>query len=236
MIIMSLYCYYRVSTRKQEQQNGLENQTDACDLYAEQKFNTKEKDINYYCDIGSSYNEKCRLKELDKMVDELENSSTILVYDVSRLGRNTFQVFQMLRKVKKLNCKIISVSENLTFNETRFLDKIFYGKIIDAEFESDIKSDKMKKRLQVMKENGKYLGRVSYGYKMENGKVVLNKEESDIIRLIINKYDELKRYYLVEEYLNEHKVLKRGIEWTMSSIKYIIKKYGINGNLKRMKL
>ena len=233
---MSLYCYYRVSTRKQEQQNGLENQTDACDLYAEQKFNTKEKDINYYCDIGSSYNEKCKLKELDKMVNELQRGSTILVYDVSRLGRNTFQVFKMLRKVKKLDCKIISVSENLTFNETRFMDKIFYGKIIDAEFESDIKSDKMKKRLQVMREKGKYLGRASYGYKIENNRLVINREESEIIKLIINKYNELQRYYLVEEYLSKNQVLKRGTEWTMCSIKYILQKYNINGQLKRMKL
>ena len=231
-----MYCYYRVSTRGQEKNKGLENQTDACDLYAEQKFKIKEKDINYYCDIRSSYNNKSRLRELDKMVEELNVGSTILIYDISRLGRNSFQVFHMLRKVKKLNCKIISVTENLTFNETRFMDKLFYGKIIEAEFDSDIKSDKMIKRIKLIRQNGFHIGLVPYGYQLINRKLVENKDEMKIIKLIINKYGELRKYKLVEEYINENKVLKRNVPWSISSIKYIIKKHNLNNQLKKMKL
>ena len=94
----------------------------------------------------------------------------------------------------------------------------------------------MIKRIKLIRQNGYHIGTVPYGYQLINRKLVENKEEMRIIKLIINKYGELRKYKLVEEYINENKVLKRNVPWSISSIKYIIKKHNINNQLKKMKL
>ena len=221
------YVYYRVSNKRQandldnqqtnnydNQPNGLDNQTDLCDEYALKILKTSESNIDYYCDIASSYNNPNALKELNKLAKNLEPNSVILIYSVSRLGRNTFQVFKLLRTIKKLNSCIIAVNDNLCYNNNnRMMDKKFYHKIIDAELSSDYKSERSKNHIINLKKNGGFIGRPPYGYKIYKKNnipaLIENKDEFSIINLIKDQFKILQNYTLVADYLNTNNILKR---------------------------
>ncbi len=221
----AFYIYYRVSTGAQanDQAHGLDRQTDACDKFAECIFSVKENHINYYCDIGSSYNGKNVLSQLNKMVRELIPYSVIMIWDVSRLGRDTIQVFNILRQIKRKHCVVISVNNYLSWGISRPNDKLFYHRIVDSETESDLKSLRSKAYASLCKKKNIHVGTVPYGYKLNpNKKLVSNLKEQDTIKTLVAKFNELKSYANVASFYNKTKMLYRGKEWTARTVRYLI--------------
>jgi site-specific DNA recombinase len=223
----SFYIYFRVSTQKQAEDNtnGLDIQTNICETYALSAFKTRENQINYYCDIGSSYNNKSDLPQLRKMLRDLIPNSVILIYDVSRLGRNAFQVFSILRRIKKLKCRIISVKDYITFGINKMSDKTFYHQVINSEAESDIKSSKTIDMIKKFKIQKFHFGKIPFGYKIINRKLVKNISEQNIIKTLFAKYDENKSFTEVANYYNKTTMLYRGKPWTANNIRYLINKF-----------
>jgi DNA invertase Pin-like site-specific DNA recombinase len=158
------------------------------------------------------------------MLRELKSNSVILIYDVSRLGRNTQQVFSALRRVTKLNSKIIAVEDNMTFGVNKMIDKRFYNKVIQAETESDIKSVNAKQKIAILKKNKIHIGKVPFGYSLENKQLIINSDEQKIINLLIEKYKELKSYVKVAEHYNNMNMLYRNNAWSSKTISYLINK------------
>jgi DNA invertase Pin-like site-specific DNA recombinase len=224
--VSQVYIYYRVSTSRQagDFANGLDRQTNSCERYIESNLKKQINNINYYCDIGSSYNNKSKLPQLQKMLRELKSNSVICIYDVSRLGRNTQQVFSALRRVTKLNSKIIAVEDNMTFGVNKMIDKRFYNKVIQAETESDIKSVNAKQKFAILKKNKIHIGKVPFGYSLENKQLIINSDEQKIINLLIEKYKELKSYVKVAEHYNNMNMLYRNNTWSSKTISYLINK------------
>jgi site-specific DNA recombinase len=229
----SFYIYFRVSTPKQaeDNRNGLNIQTKICEKYALSSFGIKENQINYYCDVGSSYNNKSNLPNLKKMLRDLIPNSVILIYDVSRLGRNTFQVFSTLRRIRQLKCYVISVKDYITFGINRMSDKQFYHQVINSETESDIKSLKTIDRIKRFKKEKIHFGKIPFGYKIINKKLVNNISEQNIIKTLCVKYNEYKSFTKVADYYNKTTMLYRGKSWTVNNIRYLIKKFNKTKNI-----
>ena len=141
----NIYVYLRVSTRVQTyKNNGLEEQNEICQDYIKKNFPNLINNVEFYTDVGSSYNGKNKLTNLNKIIRRLStNTNTLLlVRDISRLGRDTFQVFSLLKKIKKSNSYIIGIEENLCYNHSRLMDRKFSHSIINSEEHSDFKSIK----------------------------------------------------------------------------------------------
>lgn len=230
----NIYIYLRVSTKSQANlSNGLDNQIKLCEDYVKNILNKSVKSINlieHYVDIGSSYNYKNTLKQLNKLLKNINSNDLILVGDTSRLGRNTFQVFQLLKKIRETNSHIIAVSDNLCYNNNRLMDKKFYHKIIDAEESSDLKSLKILNRIEHLKQNGGWLGRAPYGYKILKinniPKLYKNKIELNIVKKMEIQFKLTTDFVQVANYLNSHKLLNRkNISWNNIAIKNILKKH-----------
>lgn len=224
--INKIYVYYRVSTPTQanNEHYGLDKQTEKCDYYAKQIFDQNENQLNYYCDIGSSYNNKNILKEQLKMIRDMEQGSVILIHDVSRLGRNISQVFKLLKKVRDNGSYIISIDDNVCYGKTRLLDKKFWYKIIEAEESSDRKSSRMTKRINIIKSNGGHIGATPYGYSKQyiNGipRLYKNTDEQKVIAFIKSLVGK-KSYTYIKCSLNNMYGCKRGKIWTIANTKTI---------------
>ncbi len=220
--------YSRVSSKKQyNDANGLDYQDMVCENYIKEIFNVNLFEVNYYCDVGSSYNSIFGLKDLNLMVKNLVPNSVILVSEISRLGRNVCQLIPLLNKIKNKNCWIISVTEGLCFNKSRLMDKQIYQKVVDAERESDLISMRSSNANKLIKLNGGHIGAIPYGKQRVkiNGIPVLvdSKDEQEIISYIKNLYRVHQNYHKVKEELDTREVKKRNIPWTIYSIKNIIK-------------
>lgn len=238
----NFYIYSRVSTNSQatDSNHGLDSQDLISENYLKEIFSQNDKSIesnvNYYCDIGSSYSNPKSLHQLDLMVKQLEPNSLILISETSRLGRNVQQVINMLKKIENKNCWIISVTEGLCFNKSKLMNKQFYQKIIDSERESDLISIRITNAYKVIKEKGGFIGCAPFGKKKikinKITKLIDNQEEINIIKLVIELYKKFNSYKIVADKLNENFIKKRNLVWTRYSVHHLIKNnYHIKTNV-----
>ena len=230
--INTINIYTRVSTNVQasDNHNGLDIQLKECKKYFSKTYKKRTK-FNILQDIGSSYNYKNKLVQRNKLLRTLQPESTIIIYSISRIGRNTIETMDFLKKVKQKNSVIYSVTDELFFNKCKLMDKDFYHKVIDSEKSSDLKSIACKKRIQHTKKLGGFIGRVPFGYHCvrENGVRTLkeNYHESHVVTLIKKKIKSFAKtssnpYTKTSEYLNENDILNRDKKWTARTVKYIV--------------
>lgn len=228
-----IYIYLRVSTQAQTYKfNGLEEQNEICQAYIKNNFPKLTNSVEFFTDVGSSYNGKNKLTNLNKILRKLstQTNSLLLVRDISRLGRDTFQVFSLLRKIKKSNSYIIGIEENLCYNHSRLMDRKFSHSIIDSEECSDTKSIKSTNRINKIISNGGYVGRVPYGcmvVKKNNIPYIYkNPNEINIIKMIKKIFLKYKNISKTVKYLNTKNLKYRnGVEWNDKQITTYLKKF-----------
>jgi DNA invertase Pin-like site-specific DNA recombinase len=231
--INTIYTYIRVSTAIQasDDHNGLNIQLNECKKFISKNFK-KNKKVNIFQDIGSSYNYKNKLTQLNKLIRELVPESIIVIYDISRIGRNTIETMNFLKKVKQKKSIIYSVKNELYYNKCILMDKKFYHKVIDSELSSDLKSIANKKKILHIKEKGGFIGKIPFGYhciRINNIRTLTeNNHESHVIVLIKKKIKFFSKtcsnpYTKTSQYLNDNNISYRDKKWTTVNIKYIIK-------------
>jgi len=228
--ITSAYSYIRVSTQKQatEEKHSLSFQKNICESYINTFYPKTDKYI--YDDVGSSYNDKNVLYYLNKMIKHMNDNSIIVITDISRLGRNIKQVFNILRKVEKKKSYIISINDSLCYNHTKIMNKQFLHKIIDSEYSSDLKSEKIKKSINYIRHNGGHIGKPPYGYKVtKNAKnipiLIENEDEIQIIDHIIELSQNNNSYQEISDILEKEDIMCKNNYWTKKSIKHILDKF-----------
>ena len=150
---MSKYlAYIRVSTDKQ----SLENQKHKILEYA---YENKIKiDDFIQIEISSRKNQKDRL--LDDVFLRLKDNDTLIVTELSRLGRNMLEILNLFERFNKSNIKFIFVNQPELSTANNALSKLLlsiYGYF--AETEREIISERTKQGLAVAKAKGKKLGR-----------------------------------------------------------------------------
>lgn len=225
----NIYVYLRVSTRNQaNREGGLDEQNKICSEYLKKYYNKYPNE--YFSEVGSSYNNKNKLSQLEKINRKIVPNSLIIIRDTSRLGRNVFQVFSLLRKIKKTNSHIISISENLCYNYSNLMDKEFFHKVIDSEKDSDIKSIKLKEKISNIKSQGGWIGKAYYGTQIikQDGipRLFQNPNEINVIKMMAQQFVLLKNITKVRIDLNKNELLSRkGFFWKDKEIKNILSKY-----------
>lgn len=228
-----IYVYLRVSTHAQtHKSNGLEEQNEICQAYIKNNFPKLINCVEFYTDIGSSYNEKNNLTNLNKLIRKISSQTKVLllVRDISRLGRNTFQVFNLLKKIKNSNSFVIGIENNLCYNYSKPMDRKFSHAIIDSEEHSDTKSIKLINRIKKIKLAGGYVGKVPYGcmvVKKNNIPFIYkNPSEIDVLVMIKQIYLKYKNISKTTKYLNKNNFKYRnGIEWKDTQISNYLTKF-----------
>ena len=141
--------------------------------------------------------------------------NTLVIKDLSRLGRNYIEVGNYLNHVfPKLKVNVISINEHydsLTAMETNKDLEISLYNIIHDYYSKDL-SKKMKSANRARIVNGTYKPKsLPYGYKYNKfRKIVIDDEAAEIVRLIQKLYGQLKNYSRVAKILNERGVVSRG--------------------------
>ena len=169
----NICAYVRVSTEAQD----CNNQRVAIYDYAHKHNLIINKFVEVYASSRKSLKER-----KTNVLTELEKGDTIIVSELSRLGRSVTEVIQLINSFIKGKIYLISLKENIVIKEqldmqSKMLITLFS---LFAEIERDLVSYRTKEALAAIKQRGKRLGRP----KGSTGKCVLDDKEDQIKKLV----------------------------------------------------
>jgi len=169
-----ILAYLRVSTDKQD----LNNQRLAILNYAHKnKFKVKD-----FIEVQTSSRNSFKERMIDTLLERLKADDTLIVSELSRLGRSLGQVIKIVDELVKNNVQLIAIKENIVLNGKQTLQNkvmiTLFG--LFAEVERDLISERTKQGLSNARAKGKLLGRP----KGTIGKSKLDGKEEEIKKLL----------------------------------------------------
>ena len=202
--------YIRVSTAIQVEGYSLDAQLGEINRYA---FRNDLDVIKVYDDKGKSgKNIESRPRFLE-MIEDIEADRIqvkyVIVYKLSRFGRNSADVLTSLQKLQKKGVNLICTGDGLDSSTP-------IGKLMITVFSAVAESERvnileqtMSGRTQKAREGKRNGGFAPYGYQLKNGELEVNEEEAEAIRIIFSKFIETDLGYNgVTKYLNRQGILK----------------------------
>jgi DNA invertase Pin-like site-specific DNA recombinase len=100
-----------------------------------------------------------KTREIAKVVDSLDTGDSLIVPELSRLGRSTLDILQILAELRKKNVNVYAIKGAWTLNGT-IEGKVFLTMMaLFAEIERDLVSARTKEALKARKAAGVKLGR-----------------------------------------------------------------------------
>ena len=234
--IMRAAAYCRVSTEREEQINSLNSQC----LYFEEYINT-HKDyelVEIYYDEGVSGTSVKNRYGFNRMIDDAFSGKIdiILTKDISRFSRHTKTVLEYAQKLKKIKVGVLFVNDNINTlkDEDEFKLSIMAGV---AQEESRKISERVKWGQRRRMEQGVVFGRNLLGYDVKDGKLSVNPEGAEVVKLIFHKYvNERKGTHVIARELKEDGFRPMRVkEWTNTVILRVLRNEKYVGDLCQQK-
>lgn len=183
------YIYTRVSTGMQVEGFSLDAQRER--IFAYVKYQEMQV-VGEYCDEGKSGKNIEGRPEFQKMLSDIKSDkdkvSFVLVFKLSRFGRNTADVLTSLQIMQDHGVQLICVDDSID-------SSIDSGKLMIsvlsavAEIERDnILVQTMEGRRQKAREGKWNGGFAPYGYALQNGELKIAEDEVEVIRKIFDLY------------------------------------------------
>ncbi|MEM2944630.1 MAG: recombinase family protein [Methanomassiliicoccales archaeon] len=214
--------YIRVSTEEQAKEGfSLDAQKERLIAYCEaQGWEVS----GIYCDDGHS-GRNTRRPEYQKMLEERDKWDVILVMKMDRIHRNSKNFMIMMETLEKWGKKFASMQES--FDTSNAIGR-FVVDIIQriAQLESEQIGERTYMGMAQKAESGTgILGFYPpFGYKYENGQLLVVDEEAGIVLDIFQSYLRGERMKDIAWRLNKNEIsTRRGKKWTVWSISRILK-------------
>lgn len=147
-----IYSYIRVSTNMQNVSNQRDEINRYCDLNGLKIDDSIEVEMSSRKDI--------RMRRLDELLKMLTDDDILIVTELSRLGRNTAEVINLIDTLIKMNVEVRILKQNLFIKQHDPMNKMLVTILsMFSEFERDIISQRTKESLQNLKDRGITLGK-----------------------------------------------------------------------------
>ena len=145
--------YLRVSTVKQD----VQNQKLEILSYA----NTNKITVDDFLTVEMSSRKTMKERRIDELLSMLDDGDTLIVSELSRLGRSLGEIIQIVDNLIKKQVRFIAVKQGMTINgrndiQTKVMITMFG---LFAEIERDLLSERTKMGLENARAKGKKLGR-----------------------------------------------------------------------------
>lgn len=135
--------YARVSTTQQ----FLDRQLDALNTYGVERI------------IEEKYTGKTRERDgLNRLLETVRDGDTVVVESISRLGRNTLDILNVVEQLDDAGVTFVSLKENMD-TSTPTGKAMFQMMCVIAELERNLIAERVKEGLEATKRRGTQLGR-----------------------------------------------------------------------------
>ncbi|MEE6207243.1 MAG: master DNA invertase Mpi family serine-type recombinase [Alphaproteobacteria bacterium] len=147
-----IYAYVRVSTDKQT----LENQVFEIENFCK----CKGLKIDQWMMEKISGTKDYEKRRLGKIIKKLKAGDILICSEVSRLGRNLFQIMTILNKCIQREAQVWTIKEQYRLGADIQSKVLAFAFSLSAEIERNLISQRTKEALSRLKASGKKLGRI----------------------------------------------------------------------------
>ena len=174
---MTTLAYIRVSTDKQD----LANQRLAILQYAH-KHKLK---VAEFIEAQVSSRKTTKERKIDFLLEKLVAGDTLIVSELSRLGRSLSYIILLVDELVKRNIQLIAIKENLIVDGKQSMQNKITTALFGlfAEIERDLISERTKHGLAAARARGKLLGRPVGSFSISK----LDGKETEIKKLLQQK-------------------------------------------------
>ncbi len=191
--------------------NSLDAQREACEAYIKSQMHENwvliEKE---YSDGGYSGGTMNR-PAFQELLSDIENNKIdiVVVYKVDRLTRSLMDFSKIVDIFDKHRTSFVSITQQ--FNTTTSMGRLTLNMLLSfAQFEREVTGERIRDKIAASKKKGMWMGGIPpLGYKKENKKLVIEENESQKVKLIFEKYLELKSVSKLMEWLKKENVRTR---------------------------
>lgn len=216
--------YVRVSTEQQAKDDkfGIDVQKQAILLYANTNgYNIVDWKID---EISGAKDDRPALNEI-LYGDNVTNPpfEAVIVFKNDRLARDTKLYFYYLYTLEKKNIRLLSAKEE--FAEGSEFANIYRALLqFVAEQERKNIAIRTSKGRSIKAQCGGYSGgRCPYGYKVENGRLIINDEERPIVEYVFKRIDEHTPMLTIADELNDLGYrTRKGTKFQNTSVRSIV--------------
>ena len=180
--------YPRVSTEMQVDGYSLDGQKNSLKRFAERE---EMEIVNIYEDAGKSGKSIDGRPAFKQMLADIENGlelDYILVYKLSRFGRNAADILTSLEHVQAFGVNLICIEEGIDSSQTsgKLLISVLSA-VAEIERENIIEQT-MNGRKEKARQGGWNGGFAPYGYFLKDKQLFIKEDEAEAVRMVFNKF------------------------------------------------
>ncbi len=235
MIKVASYC--RVSTDKEDQANSFEAQQRYFKEYIDRQPDWELYEV--YADEGITGTSTKKRTQFNRMINDarMGKFKLIITKEVSRFSRNILDTISYTRELKYLGVGVLFMNDGIsTLEPDAELRLSIMGSI--AQEESRKTSSRVKWGQTRQMERGVVFGTSMLGYDVNDGRLTVNPEGAEVVKLIFHKYGvEKKGTTVIARELREagYKTYNGNTNWSNSHIVKILKNEKYVGDLVQKK-
>ena len=172
---------------------------------------------------------------LQELLEDIKQNKIdiILAYKIDRLTRSPKDFYQLIEIFEKYNVSFISITERFDTSTPagRLLRNIM---LTFAQFERELTSERTKDKLLERVKKGFWNGgHTPFGYERKNKKLIINKKEAEIVRLIFETYLETGSINQLFDLLKEKNIKNRqGKIFSKNHFALILRNTAYTGKIK----
>ena len=183
------YIYTRVSTAMQVDGVSLDAQKEKLKKYADYQDMVVVREFSDEGKSGKNVDGRPQFKEMLELIEAgTDDIDYVLVFKLSRFGRNAADVLSSLQKMQDFGVNLICVEDGI--DSSKDAGKLMISVLSAvAEIERDnILVQTMEGRKQKAREGKWNGGFAPYGYKLVDGSLFIAEDEVEVIKIIFDKY------------------------------------------------
>jgi len=184
--------------------NSLDAQREACEAYIKSQAHEGWRLISTKYDDGAYSGANLERPALQKLLADVRAGKidVIVVYKIDRLTRSLTDFAKLVEVFDQQSASFVSITQS--FNTTNSMGRLTLNVLLSfAQFEREVTGERIRDKIAASKKKGIWVGGpIPLGYKSIDKKLVVVPEEATLVRMIFDRYLELRSIGALIEYLD----------------------------------
>ncbi|MDX8522237.1 recombinase family protein [Mesorhizobium dulcispinae] len=189
-----------VYTRKSSEEgldqefNSLDAQREACVAFIASQVGLGWKLVPDHYDDGGISGGTMERPALQRLLQDIRDKKVdvVVVYKIDRLTRSLMDFSKIVEIFDASSVSFVSVTQQ--FNTTTSMGRLTLNVLLSfAQFEREVTAERIRDKIAASKNKGIWMGgRVPFGYRVEDRKLVIDEQDAKTVRWIFERYLELR--------------------------------------------